>query len=349
MAGSQASNSQAEQFQEQQAAQAQQKEQLRQQHLNQGMDAINRVFDGSPVMGTKTEAYDWSQFNPTAMTPAVDPITGQTTMTQGAGVPAGYSAVQVPKKAAPGAAAGDTWTFGGQTFARPAPTSTGPDAFSMGGGDGTSGADTTWALKNNATGETTQQGDPLSITSTYDTGKKTGGFDDAYYEKYRQDYLNLYQPDEARQYNEAQRDLGYNLARSGLTRSSAAADKQGELSYNDQLQTAKIVGDASNAENDLRTTVQNEKQSVINQLYSTEDPTLAANLAQSGASAINLRTPTMTPGAQLFGPALTAVASGVANYASPYQPVAPNAAYPQGGQAPGTVASASSSTGRAYS
>lgn len=350
MAGGQATNDQAVQFEEQQAAQQQQQEAQRQQRLNQGMDAINKVFDGSPVMGTKTTNYDWSQFNPTATTPTTDPITGQTTYTQGSGIPAGYTAVQVPSKNADGTTGAGTWTFGGQTFQRPTSYTTGsvdsPMTYDTSqGADGT--GNTEWALQD-AQGNITRQGDPLSITSTYDTGQKTGGFDQAYYDNYRQQYLNLYQPDEARQYEEAQRDLGYSLANSGITRSSMAADKQGELAYNDQLEKAKIVSDASNAEQGLRNTVESEKQSVINQLYSTEDPSLAASLSQNSANAINLQTPTFTPGAQLFGAALTTVGSGVQAATSPYSLISPYGAMYPGGQQ-GSVASAGTSTGKGYS
>jgi hypothetical protein len=372
MSGGKATNDQAVQFQQQQAAEAQQKEALRQQHLNQGMTAINQIFEGSPVYSTTKTPYDWKNFNTNVdyQHPQTDPATGYP-MYGPSGAPAGYTPVQLPAKG--GGAAGATGAAapaGAGAYAMPAGWSKDPNtgqlvapeapaigAFSYGGvnynPDGTvntgGSGGTVWGLQD-ASGKQYYPGDPLDVSTTTQTGT-AGGFDEAFYNKYRQNYLDLYMPDEARQYQEANRDLSYNLANAGTTRSSMAADKQGELAYNDQLQKAKIVSDASGAENDLRNQVQSEKQSVINQLYSTEDPTLAADLAQSSANAINLKTPMFTPGAQLFGPALTAVASGIASYASPYATPSPYGAYPgtMSGQVPGSVASASTSSGRAYS
>ena len=141
-----------------------------------------------------------------------------------------------------------------------------------------------WALKD-ASGKIYNQGDPLTITPQYDTGQTTGGFDDAFYNAYKQKVLDYYQPDEQRQYDAAQRDLTYSLARAGTLQSSTAADKQGELAYNDALQKANIVANANTQEGNLKSQIQANKQSLINQLYSTEDPTLTANLAESSANA----------------------------------------------------------------
>jgi hypothetical protein len=383
MSGGKATNDQAVQFQQQQAAEAQQKEALRQQHLNQGMDAINKIFNGSPVYTTTKSPFDWSSFNATPTT--VDPVTG---LYGPSGVPAGYTAVQLPAKGggAGGGTAQTSITAGGQSYALPQgftkdpqtgalvpPSDTSsnmagktinaygqsytfPSAYTTGTGEnlslvtqpGGGAGNTVWGLQD-ASGKQYYPGDPFDVSTTTQTGM-AGGFGEDFYNKYRQNYLDLYMPDEARQYQEANRDLAYNLANAGTTRSSMAADKQGEIAYNDQLQKAKIVSDASGAEQDLRTQVEGEKQKAINQLYSTEDPTLAADLAQSSANAINLKTPLFTPGAQLFGPALTAVASGIASYASPFTTPSPYSAYPgTPGTMPGSVASAATSSGRAYS
>ena len=162
-----------------------------------------------------------------------------------------------------------------------------------------------------SSGKITKQGDPLSITTSTPTGATTGGFDDAFYDAYKQKVLDYYQPDEQRQYDAAQRDLTYSLARAGTLQSSTAADKQGELAYSDALQKANIVANANSQEGQLKSQIQSNKQSLINQLYSTEDPTLTANLAESSANATRLQDPTLTPAAALFTPALTTVGSAV--------------------------------------
>ena len=301
MSGSQPSNNQAVQFEEQQAAQAQQDEAARQARLTQGQQAIDQIFNGSPVMGTKTSNYDWSTFQPASgMAPA-------------SGLPAGYTAVQIPgaTSGASGAAAG-----GQQPFYTNAQTGGGRNQYAQdpikvpASGGGAGGGGSTWGLQD-ASGKIYKPGDPLSVTSQYDTGQTSGGFDDAFYNAYKQKVLDYYQPDEQRQYDAAQRDLTYSLARAGTLQSSTAADKQGELAYNDALQKANIVANANAQEGNLKSQIQANKQSLINQLYSTEDPTLTANLAESSAAASRLQDPTLTPAAALFTPALTTAGSAV--------------------------------------
>jgi hypothetical protein len=130
---------------------------------------------------------------------------------------------------------------------------------------GTSGG-TTWGLKD-ASGKIYRPGDPLTYQA--DTGKKSGGFDDDFYNNYRQKVLDYYNPDEERQYSEAKRDLTYNLARAGTLQSSTAGDKQGELAYNDALQKANIVANANTQTGNLKNQIQANKESLINQLYAT--------------------------------------------------------------------------------
>lgn len=301
MSGSAPSNSQAVDFEKQQAAQADAKEAQRQQRLTQGQTLIDQIFNGAPVMGTKTSNYDWSGFTP-----------GSGRM-QASGMPAGYTAVQVPGATTTAPAGSGASGITGLN------TNNTPIYRTPSGSPSSTGAGSTWGLQD-ASGKITKQGDPLSITSQYDTGQKTGGFDDAFYNDYKQKVLDYYQPDEQRQYDSAQRDLKYSLARAGTLQSSTAADKQGELAYNDALQKANIVTNANAQEGNLKSQIQANKQSLINQLYSTEDPTLTANLAQSSAAASRLQDPNLTPAAALFTPALSTVGSAVGGMLYPGQP-----------------------------
>ena len=82
----------------QQAAEARQKEAERQAHLDQGKTAIENTFSGSPVMGTKSTAFDWGSFAPPAATAmATQDASGKWTkgVPAASGVPAGYTAIQV--------------------------------------------------------------------------------------------------------------------------------------------------------------------------------------------------------------------------------------------------------------
>jgi hypothetical protein len=201
----------------------------------------------------------------------------------------------------------------------------------------------TWGLED-ASGNITREGDPLSVTTSTPTGATTGGFDDAFYNNYRQQILDYYNPDEAKQYSEAQRDLTYNLARAGTLQSSTAADKQGDLAYNDALQKANIVSNANAQTGQLQSQIAQNKSDLINQLYATDDPTETADLAESSARASQLQNPTLTPAASLFTPALTAVGSAATSYLSPYSTVAPGAT-PVGVASP-TPTSSTTSAGK---
>lgn len=346
MAGSKATNDQAVQFEEQQAAQAAQQEAARQQRLQQGQAAINSIFNGQPVMGSRQATYDWSGFTP----PSLDASGNQTA----SGAPPGYTAFQTTK---PGATTGGATTGGVTTSRTPTPVYGGANASSGGwgsvyqgaqpGGSG-AGAGTgqmTWALKD-ASGNVYYQGQPFNYQQSYDTGQTAGGFDDNFYNNYKQQYLNYYLPDEQKQYAEAKRDLAYGLANSGTLNSSAAADAAGKLAYTDTMNQASIQNQANQSTGQLQSQIQGEKQSLINQLYATEDPTLTANLAESAAKGFQLQTPTLTPAAALFTPIVTGAASAASNLLSPYMPYggSPYAQYGAGG---GTnVASAGASSGQ---
>lgn len=336
MSGSAPTNNQAVQFEQQQAAEADAKEALRQQRLQQGTDVINKLFDPQPVMQNTTSAFDWNSFNPVAT--GQDPTTGAMNYS-GANLPAGYSVVSAPSKTptsgqattpairtAPQYDASQGARWGGQApsaqptaaTARPAMTTAvkGPD------------------------GKIYYSGDPLSYTTQTPTGATSGGFGDDFFNKYKQTYLDYYLPDEQRQYDVAKRDLSYNLARAGTLNSSAAADKAGDLAYNDANAQAVIKSNANQATGQLEQSVQDQKQSLINQLYSTEDPTLTADLAQSAANATKLVSPNLTPAAALFTPALTAAGAAASSYLSPYS------TYPTAGGSTAPVQPAGQSSGK---
>jgi hypothetical protein len=383
MSGSAPTNNQAVTFEEQQASEADQKEAQRQQRLQQGQTLIDQIFNGQPVMGTKSQNFDWSQFNPSSQTAmlsmSVDPTTGLPSYSSGAAgtnLPAGYKAVMAAPRATPAAAKSiastNPWPAGSvqaNAWARnvaamsnaPAASTTTPATLASSGryagqlaptpsaGAGAGAGGQVWAVQG-PDGKIYYQGDPLSYDTQYDTGQRTGGFDDAFYNAYNQKILDYYDPQETKQYSEAQRDLTYNLARAGTLNSSVAADKTGDLAYNDALAKASIVANANQQTGQLQNQIQANKEAIVSQLYATEDPTLTANLAQSSANASKLQDPTLTPGASFFTPALTAVGSASSGLLYPGQQY-PSTAY---GSAPatnqGNVASASGTgSGKIYS
>ena len=182
----------------------------------------------------------------------------------------------------------------------------------------TSPGSTQWELQD-ASGKDYAPGPAITINTP---ASAESGFGPDFYQNYTNQILNYYQPDETRQYQEAQRDLTYNLARAGTLDSSYAADAQGNLAYNDAIQKANIVANANQQTGALQSQIASNKQSMINELYSTQDPTLTASMAADSAAASRLQNPNLTPAAALFTPALTAAGSAVSNYLNPAVPYA---------------------------
>jgi hypothetical protein len=340
--GKGATNNSAVQFEKEQAAEAKQKEAQRQARLTQGKTLIDQIFEGKPVMQDVTQNFDWGSAKMPTGTAAqqaaaasgnanglfqgtTDPAVMQNLA--GSALPEGYQWIQAAMPQTPQQARdaqirtasakqryGLIGTQGGNQHDKdqwgmiPADTSKTAKAATP---------SMVWAVKG-PDGKIHYQGDQFSYTTQQDTGKKTGGFGDDFFGGYKQKYLDLYNPEETRQFDTASRDLNYNLARSGLGRSSVAADKLGELAYQHALNQAQIVSDASTAEAGLRESIDAQKKAAIDQLYGTEDPSLAANLAQHSADASRLKDPTLTPGASFFAPILSAVGSYTGNQFSPY-------------------------------
>jgi hypothetical protein len=332
MVGSAPTNTQAVDFERQQAAEAAQKEADRQARLQKGQDLIDQIFNGAPEMTTTNTPFDWSTFTaPTGGAPGARAPSASTA----SGVPEGYTATLIPGKSG---TAGGQGTYHPPTVDPHSGNATGYGYYDT-GSDGTAGSAATWGLED-ASGKIYNPGDPLSIATQTPTGKTTGGFDDSFYNKYNQKVLDYYNPQESRQYDTAQRDLRYSLARAGTLQSSTAADKQGELAYSDALNKADIVANANKQTGALRDQIQANKESLINQLYATEDPTLTANLAQSSVNATKLQDPTLTPVANLFTPIAVGATSYLNAATSPYSLYGA-----QGAKSP-TPASASENRGK---
>ena len=299
-------NSAVVQEQQQQAAQDAAKEAARQQRIQQGLTSIKQAFEGSPVMATSSTPFDWSSFT-------------------GTNAPAGYTATYVP-----GAA--------GTSGAQPANTNlntpyAGQYGSASSGGGGGSGRDPTqvgttvygapgssaasagaWGLKD-ASGKIYKSGDPLSITSQYDTGQTSGGFDDAFYNKYKQAVLDYYQPQVDKQYSDAKKQAVYGLGRSGNLISSAANDLNADLATQNAVNVAGVRNQADTAAGDLRSQVNTEEQKATSQLYATEDPEVAAQQSLASVRDISNTTPQMSPLSALFNVATI----GGANILKGYQ------------------------------
>lgn len=147
-----------------------------------------------------------------------------------------------------------------------------------------------------------------------DASQRTGGFGDEFYNKFRQAQLDYYLPEVQRQFNNARFTQNASLARSGNLRSSQAGSNLADLVYQNDVNRAQLTAKADAATGDLRKQVAQNRQAAINQLYSTEDPTLAANTATGMVRNVQLTQPDLNPIGQLFSPIIAGIGSGMQSY-----------------------------------
>ena len=166
------------------------------------------------------------------------------------------------------------------------------------------------------------------------------GFDDKYYNNYATASNEYYMPQEEKQYKDAQDELTYRLARAGTLNSSMAANNTADLARQNALNRAQVLqmGDQSAA--NLRSRVSAEKSTLMNQLYSSEDPDLTANAALTSAKNLGADQPSLSPLGQLFNVATV----GAANFMNGFK--TGNAYSAAGFGNGGFTGGASQSTGR---
>jgi hypothetical protein len=94
-----------------------------------------------------------------------------------------------------------------------------------------------------------------------------GGYDDAYFQNFANQFLAANSGDTQRQFDDTQRSMKYKLADARNLNSSAAADAFGEISTDRNSAITKIAAAGSDAANNLRTQLNTQKQDALNTLY----------------------------------------------------------------------------------
>ncbi len=316
-----AGNDQIVAMQQQQAAQATAANQERNARLNYGKQNIQNIFEGTPVGATPL---DFSSITPantpkSGMTPAQEPAVMAQWLAQNPGNsnPFDPANINVGAKAAlPG---GYSW---GQL----------PD----------DGSGTPQYGLYDASGNLVNSGSTsdLAASKIYAGGKagtSTAPFGDAFYNKYRQSIMDYYAPQEDQQYADARSSLAASLARAGQLDSSTATMDIAKLSKQDQLNQANIASQADSQTGALRTTVSQDEQTALNQLYSTEDPSVAANTAQNMVANAALTKPLLNPAGALFAPITAGVGNALTGFLNPTAYINPAAS--------GAASTASGATG----
>ena len=111
-----------------------------------------------------------------------------------------------------------------------------------------------------------------------------GQFNDPYYQGVEKSYLDYYNPQVDSQYEDAQRKLKLNLARTGNLNSGSGARQLGDLTRAYTDQRTAISGQAIDQANKQRGTVEQTKGELYNQNTAAADPAAAAASAADCAA-----------------------------------------------------------------
>lgn len=138
-----------------------------------------------------------------------------------------------------------------------------------------------------------------STPTLYSSVETVGGFDDAFYDRQRQAYLDYAMPQLEDQRAKAARELTYSLARSGQLGGSVRASQEGELTKAFDLQSQNIADQALNYENEARTNVENARSDLLSMLSATGDAKGAVTSALARSQALS-QPATYSPLTDLF-------------------------------------------------
>ncbi|MBN9467321.1 MAG: hypothetical protein J0J10_00985 [Bosea sp.] len=133
----------------------------------------------------------------------------------------------------------------------------------------------------------------------YSGVKQTSGFNDDYFDKQKQSFLDYATPQLEDQYGDAQKQLTFSLARSGLLDSSVRAEKSAELQKKYDLNKQQIADQALSYSTDARNNVEKARSDLITMLNATGDAEGAANSAMARSQALS-QPQAFSPLTQLF-------------------------------------------------
>ncbi|CAB4120908.1 hypothetical protein UFOVP4_5 [uncultured Caudovirales phage] len=138
----------------------------------------------------------------------------------------------------------------------------------------------------------------MNADTTY-TGPRTGGFNEDFYNKRKQAYVDYATPQLDRQYGNAKDQTVYALDRSGLLSSSAGIKKNADLTDTFDQARIGIANKGLDVANQARSDVEAARSNLVNQLNATGDDQAAAAGAVRNAAALNAPQG-MSPVGQLF-------------------------------------------------
>jgi hypothetical protein len=148
------------------------------------------------------------------------------------------------------------------------------------------------------------------IDQQFDLFKKNPAF----FDRYRGAITDYYRPQIDSQYSNAKRNATFQLADAGTLRSTAAADTTADLQRQNDANLMSMNAKADSALGDLRNQIASNKDMAVNQLMSTEDPSMAATTALNGIANMQLSKPDLSPLANLFSVAAVGGANALKSW-----------------------------------
>lgn len=145
-------------------------------------------------------------------------------------------------------------------------------------------------------------GDPNRLQSAYIkylisngqlfTGtQKNTGFDQSFYDKRKQAYLDFALPSLSREAQQTQKQLTYGLANQGLLNSGAAQDTQRSFDTELNRQRQSIADAGQEQANSFRSKVEDTRGQLISQLEASADPSATSAQAITAASQFSAPSP----------------------------------------------------------
>jgi hypothetical protein len=116
---------------------------------------------------------------------------------------------------------------------------------------------------------------------------KRDGFNDGFFDKQRDNYINYAMPQVDEQRGKANREMTFALSRSGQLEGSTRADLSGELQKRYELQSQKVKDDGLAFSTQTRNNVEGARTDLIGMLNATGDAEGAAKSAISRAAALS--------------------------------------------------------------
>lgn len=293
--GSAPSNNQMLQFEMQQAEEARQKEELRKARLEKGTTRINEIFGGKKILAPKIGKLDFSTTTDPSISGASTGKVGDT----------GFTWAKTGAEADPrwASATPDQRAWGMQNM--------GPSGYQLKDAAGNvleTGAD--WASLVAATKD--KEYNMLAPTGAFDPSEP--GFQQDWYDKFKASSYNLSHDQMLEQLSKMSKNLSYDLARAGMLHGSARGDVEADLQKQRVLNEAVLADRAEKETAGLRSSINSQQQQLINQLYATEDPTIAENAALGYVRNAGMQVPTQSNLGDMFRPLVIGALGAYSGY-----------------------------------